>query len=94
VHSRKIEDRNRSAILVGRKATPLRKGNGGRLLRELAGERWPEISEQAPNRIRYVGRRRDTGPGASHDQRDSAASNGGLNGGPANWPVLCLVTEI
>jgi len=40
------------------------------------------------NRIRYVGRRRDTGPGASHDQRDSAASNGGLNGGPANWPVL------
>ena len=40
------------------------------------------------NRVRYVGRRRDTGPGASYDQRDSAASNGGLNGGPANWPVL------
>jgi len=24
----------------------------------------------------------------------SAASNGGLDGGSANWPVLCLVTEI
>jgi hypothetical protein len=46
------------------------------------------------NRIRYMGRRRDTGPRASHDQRDSAASNGGLDGGSANWPVLCLVTEI
>src|SRR6202049_4404860 len=45
------------------------------------------------NRIRYAGRRRDTGPGASHDQRDSAASNGGLNGGPANWPVLLFGYE-
>lgn len=76
-----VGDKRRRSSIGSRSCASLRANAGRKSLNK-------------PNRIRYVGRRGDTGPGASHDQRDSAASNGGLNGGPANWPVLCLVTEI
>jgi hypothetical protein len=42
-------------------------------LRELAGERWPDVADQGTYRLRGLGRRRDTAAGALHGGTHSPA---------------------
>jgi hypothetical protein len=50
-------------------------------VRDLAGERWPKVSDQAPTLYAVMGRRRDATTGLTHGGADTAAKGGGLNHG-------------
>jgi hypothetical protein len=47
-------------------------------LRELAGDRWSEVADQAPT-IRGLGRRRDTATSTLHGWLNLAAENNGMS---------------
>ena len=56
-------------------------------LRELAGERWADVADQAPNDLRGLGRRCDAGASLVHGRANSPAEDsGGIITSPCRVP--------